>query len=145
MLFNSKDRKLFLRRHCCCSLNSFFMHFNTGPLAKGPVITAQEIRTPKSSNVSLSCSIDYDGFCPQTLFWKFWKVNNNWKPLPESGKKYNVERKDTNNKCQKKFILSIFDVTEFDEGAYSCHWLCDNKNLYKRAAINLTVADDLTG
>ena len=54
----------------------------------------------------------------------------------------NVELKDTNTKCQKEFILSIFDVTESDEGTYSCHFLCDYENAAK-AEIDLKVVDDI--
>ena len=115
------------------------MHFNTGPLAKGPVITAQEIRRPKSSNVSLSCWIDWDDYCPTALLWKF---NDKPEPLPESGNKYNAELKNTNTKYQREFVLSIFDVTQKDEGTYSCHWLCDYENTTK-AAIDLKVVDDM--
>ena len=97
-----------------------------------------EIRTPKSFNASLSCWIDYDDYCPGELLWKF---NDKAEPLPESGKKYNVELKDTNTKCQKEFILSIFDLTESDEGIYSCHWLCEYENTTK-AAIDLKILDD---
>ena len=94
---------------------------------------------PISSNVSLSCWIDWDDYCPTELLWKF---NDRPEPLPECGKKYNVELKDTNTKCHKEFILSIFDVTESDEGTYSCHWLCEYENPTK-AAIDLKVDDDL--
>ncbi|XP_020617260.1 uncharacterized protein LOC110055207 isoform X4 [Orbicella faveolata] len=106
---------------------------------KIPTVTSSEIAANISSNVTLSCRIDYDDYCPQELLWKF---NDKPEPLPESGKKYNVELKDTNTKCQKEFILSIFDVTESDNGTYSCHWLCDYENA-TRAAIDLKVVDDL--
>ena len=145
MLFNSKDIKLFLKSRCYdldswsrYSLKLFFTHFNAGPLAKGVANHSLEIGTPKSPNVSLSCWIDYDDCCPGKLRWEF-----NDKPLPEIGKKYKYILKDTNSKCLKKFILSIFDVTESDEGTYSCHWLCDYEKSAK-AAIDLKV-DDETG
>ena len=83
--------------------------------------------------------MDWDKYCPGELLWKF---NDKPEPLPESGKKYNVELKDTNTKCQKEFILSIFDVTESDEGTYSCHWLCEHENP-TGAAIDLIVVDEL--
>ena len=116
----------------------FFAHFNAGPLAKGIANHSLEIRAPKSSNISLSCWIDYDDICPGELLWKF-----NDKPdfLPECSKKYNVELKDTDTKCQKEFRLSIFDVTESDEGKYICLWLCEYENT-TRAAIDLKVVDD---
>ena len=115
-----------------------FYSFKTGPLAKGPTNHSSEISTRKSSNVSLSCWIDYDNYCPEQLLWKF---NDKPEPLSESGKKYKVELKDTDTKCQKEFILSIFDVTEGDEGTYSCYWLCEYENTTK-AAIDLKVVDD---
>ena len=116
-----------------------FTYFNTGPLARGVANHSLDIRTPKSSNVSLSCWINYDDICPGELQWKF---NDSLKLLPESGKKYKVELKDTNTKCQKEFILTFFGVTESDEGTYSCHWLCEYENP-TRAAIDLKVVDDV--
>ena len=113
----------------------FFTLFNTGPSAKGPTDNSSEIFAGKSSNVSLSCWIDYDDYCPDEFVWC---LNDNPKPLPESGEKYNVDLKDTHTKCQKEFILSIFDFTESDEGTYSCHWLCEDENILK-AAIDLKV------
>ena len=80
--------------------------------------------------------MDWDDHCPGELLWKF-----NDKPLPESGKNYNVELKDKNSKCQKEFILSIFNVTESDEGTYHCHWLCEHENP-TGAAIDLIVVDE---
>ena len=83
--------------------------------------------------------MDWDDYCPTELLWKF---NDKPDPLPKSGEKYNAELKDTNTKCQKEFILSIFDVTESDEGTYSCHWLCKHENP-TGAAIDLIVVDEL--
>ena len=125
----------FRSRHSLKTL--FFTHFNAGPLAKGVANHSLEIRAPKSSNVSLSCWIDYDDICPDTFVWK---LNDKPEPLPESGKKYKAKLKDTNTKCQKEFILSIFDVTESDEGTYSCHWFCEYETP-TRAAIDLKVVD----
>ena len=113
------------------------MLFNTGQLAKGTTIHSSKIRTHKSSNVSLSCWIDWDNYCPDELLWKF----NDTEEL-KGGKKYKEELKDTHTKCQKEFILSIFDVTESDEGNYSCHWRCEYEKT-TTAAINLTVLDEL--
>ena len=102
---------------------------------------SREIRTPKSSNVSMSCWVDFDDYCPGEVLWKF---NDKAEPLPENGTKYNAELKDTNTKCQKEFILSIFDVTESDEGTYSCRWLCEHESP-TGAAIDLIVDELQTG
>ena len=113
--------------------------FNTGIISrKIPTVTSSEIVANISSNVSLSCWIDcVKGYCPEKTLWKF---NDETEPLPESGKKYKVELhvKDTNNKCQKEYILSILNVTESDEGTYNCHWLCKDEKT-RTAAIDLKV------
>ena len=59
----------------------------------------------------------------------------------ERGEKYKIVQKKTLSKCKTEFILSIFNVTENDEGTYSCHWLCEYKNTTK-AAIDLKVYDN---
>ena len=53
-----------------------------------------------------------------------------------------MELKDTNTKCQKEYILSIFNVTERDEGTYRCYWLCADENTATKASIDLNVIDD---
>jgi len=115
--------------------------FNAGTIARKIRAVTSSIAANISSNVSLSCWIDFvQYYCPHELLWKF---NDKPEPLPESGKKYKVELKDTNSKCQKEFILSIFNVTESDKGTYSCHWLCDYKS-NTSAAIDLKVYDNLS-
>ena len=83
--------------------------------------------------------MDFGDYCPED---RFWHLNNNPQPLPERGQKFNVELKDTHSKCKKEFILSIFNVTESDEGTYSCHWLCEYENT-TTAAIDLKVFNPL--
>ena len=108
-------------------------------MAKGTNADSRVIPASTSSNVNLSCWIEFDWNCPEYLFWY---LNDNPTPLPESGDKYKVEVKDTYTECKKEFILSIFNVTENDEGKYSCQWECEYENTTK-AVIELKVVDDL--
>ena len=110
---------------------------NTGPRPQTPTMVSRKDLASNSSNVNLTCLIDYALACPQRLFWN---LNNNSEPLPESGEKYKIQVKDTQSKCKKEFILSVFNVTEHDEGTYSCHWRCENRDL--NAAIDLKVSDE---
>ncbi|XP_078376646.1 uncharacterized protein LOC144659980 isoform X2 [Oculina patagonica] len=105
------------------------------PSFKSPTISSPEVLARTFSNVSLTCWVDSDDLCPEHLFWRF---NDNPSHLPESGEKYKVEVMETHTKCKKEFILSIFNVTENDEGTYSCHWECEYENTTK-AAIDLKV------
>ena len=111
--------------------------FNTGPLPISPTINSSEIIATKFSTVNLTCWVDFDEICPQYLFWYF---NDQQAPL-ESSEKYKEELKDTNSKCKKEYILSIFNVTENDMGTYSCHWLCEYETTTK-AAIDLKVSSE---
>ena len=113
--------------------------FDTGFSRKNPIITLSEIVASIFSNVNLTCWYDFDdgAFCPEDLFWK---LNDNPEQLSNSGKKYKVELKNTHTKCKKEFTLSIFNVTESDEGTYSCHWRCDSDNeIPTKGAIDLKV------
>ena len=58
--------------------------------------------------------------CPTQLIW-----HNDTAPL-ESGTKYQIEQKKMRSKCKLQSILSIVNVTEGDEGNYSCNWNCDS-------------------
>ncbi|KAJ7386698.1 hypothetical protein OS493_006709 [Desmophyllum pertusum] len=102
------------------------------PISKRPTISDPEVLASTFSNASLTCWIDIDGYCPEYLFWYL-----NDKQL-ESGEKYAIVEKKTRTKCKNEFILSIFNVTESDEGTYSCHWLCEYEDTTK-AAIDLKV------
>jgi len=102
---------------------------------KSPTINSSEIVASESSNAYLTCWIAYDYHCPENLSWH---LNGNREPLPEKGPKFTVEEKDTHSKCVKEFILTVFNVTESDEGTYSCHWHCEYENTTK-AAIDLKV------
>lgn len=94
------------------------------------------------SNVNLSCWIDWDDYCPHNLSWH---LNNNPAALNESNKKYKVEVKPTRSLCKREFVLSIFNVTETDEGTYSCRWDCDSEDTLEAAiALNILVQPSLT-
>ena len=111
--------------------------FNTGPRPESPTVVFRNDPASKLSNVNLACLIDYDWTCQESLFWN---LNNNSEPLPRSGEKYKIQVKNTQSKCKKEFILSIFNVTEHDEGTYRCHWQCKDGDL--EAAIDLKVSDE---
>ena len=81
--------------------------FNTGPRPQTPTMVSRKDPASNSSKVNLACMYDYAWACPQRLLWN---LNNNSEPLPESGEKYKIQVKDTQSKCKKEFILSIFNA-----------------------------------
>ena len=117
------------------SLRIVLFLLNTGPKPKGPTISDPEISASVFSNVNLACSIDwhpdYDD-CPKDQLWYLSAA------LPRTGKKYNQYLEDTGSKCKKELVLSIFNVTENDEGTYSCYYFCEGRHTTK-AAIDLKV------
>ena len=118
--------------------NCFFL--NTGPIPEGSTISDTEISVFAFSNVNLTCFIDWNEpfakllACPADQSWYLSRED-----LPTTGEKYNQYFENTTSKCKKKLVLSIFNVTENDEGTYGCHFLCGGENTTKDE-INLKVS-----
>ena len=83
--------------------------------------------------MNLTCLIDWDPddfYCPEYQKWS----------LPGNGTKYMETLEDTGSKCKKELVLSIFNVTENDEGIYTCDFICTYRGT-TTAAIDLKVFD----
>ena len=98
------------------------MIFYSGPRPKGPTIDfTPEVLAETFSTVILTCLSDTAGGCPTQLIW-----HNSTAPV-ERSKKYQIEQMTMRSKCKLQSILSILNVTEDDEGNYSCYWDCNNR------------------
>lgn len=123
----------------CFNMIIEIIFFNTGPTPKGSTISDTEISVLTFSNVNLTCLIDWHPEyvvahnCPADQSWYLSRED-----LPTTGVKYHQYLEDTSSKCKKNLVLSIFNVTENDEGTYGCHFLCEGRNTTK-AAIDLKV------
>ncbi|XP_068737266.1 uncharacterized protein [Montipora capricornis] len=53
-----------------------------------------------------------------------WHFNKNPEPLKTNGKYVIVKFEDIKSECKEAFSLEILNVTEDDEGEYSCHQRC---------------------
>ena len=73
------------------------------------------------TNSTLKClvdsELDYEEECDLR-----WYLNN--KSLP-SVEKYKTDLKENHSRCKYAFILTILNVTDDDEGTYSCHMFCE--------------------
>ena len=77
------------------------------------------------NNVTLKCLVEIDPDNCAAYSMKFqWFFNNSSTPLT-SGEKYDTQKRTTNCRCKKDFILTIANVTDDDEGKYKCQWICD--------------------
>lgn len=141
-LLHTKNSLLFFNMYNRFELsfigNCFFFLLNTGPIPEGPTISDTEVSVRIFSNVNLTCLIDWNPdnpYCPEYQLWS----------LPRNGTKYNQSLEDTGSKCKKELVLSIFNVTENDEGTYRCDFFCKDRNTTK-ATIDLKVfAQPTTG
>ena len=105
----------------------FFIFSNIGFVPRAPQISSPIVLVTAFTNVSLRCLVAvrpsdcYDN----ELEWYF---NNSWTSL-KSGEKYEIQERKTKTKCKTDFIITIFNVTEVDEGKYKCTWFCKKDHL----------------
>ena len=104
---------------------------NTGPSDDSPESECGQCDVTAFTNSTLKCFVhsefDYENEC--YLRWYF-----NKKSLP-SVEKYKTELK-SHSKCKQAFILTILNVTDSDEGTYSCHMFCE-REVWKNASASI--------
>ena len=113
---NGNDFQIIFAHH-------IFLSSNTG-IIQAPQFTSPQVSVTAYLNVSLKClaTVRPSDCWDNSLQWYF----NNSSGKLESGEKYDIEKRKTNTRCKTDFILTIVNVTEADEGKYTCQWLCDN-------------------
>ena len=101
-------------------IRNFLLH--SGPQPKSlTIVSAPEVLARTFSTVNLTCLSDVHDKCPKQLTWR------NETALLKNDTKYQIEQKKTRSKCKLQSILYIFNVTEDEEGNYSCTWNCKNR------------------
>ena len=60
-----------------------------------------------------------------------WHFNNSRRSL-KSGEKYEIQERKSKTKRKRVSIITIFNISYADEGMYSCHWICDGSDFFKR-------------
>ena len=107
-----------------------FSIFSNIGFLKAPHISSPEVSVTANTNVSLKCLV---GVRPNDCYDNElqWYFSNSWTSL-KSGEKYEIQERKTKTKCKTDFIITIFNVTEADEGKYKCTWFCkkDNRTLF---------------
>ena len=108
----------------------FFIFSNVDFLPGAPQISPQIALVTAFTNVSLRCLV---AVRPSVCYGNElqWYFSNIWTSL-KSGEKYEIQERKTKTKCKTDFIITIFNVTEADEGKYKCTWFCekDNRTLF---------------
>ncbi|XP_068736789.1 uncharacterized protein [Montipora capricornis] len=87
--------------------------------ANGP----PQIEVNAFNDITLRCLVSKNAasFCQRGFTWHFSK---NPEPLKTDGKYVKVKFEEIKSVCKKAFSLEILNVTEDDEGEYSCHQRC---------------------
>ena len=90
---------------------------------RAPQISSPEVSVTANTNVSLKCLVGVrPSVCNDNeLQWHFSNSSTSLK----SGEKYEIQERKTKTKCETDFIITIFNVTEADEGKYKCTWFCE--------------------
>ena len=80
--------------------------FQTGPWPINPEVSSSEVTADASSNKSFKCMIDVDpDYCADVLELQ-WRFNDSSAPI-KSGKKYKIQERNTNSKCEKELPLLL--------------------------------------
>ena len=99
----------------------FFIFSNIGLFSESPQVSSPQVSVTAFTNVSLRCLVGVrPSACDNELHWYF----NNSATSLKSGEKYEIQERNTKTKCETDFIITIFNVTEADEGKYKCTWSC---------------------
>ena len=84
---------------------------------------SRETHATVFTNSTLKCLVDSELDYEEECYLK-WYLNNKSLPL-KSTEKYKTELKQDHSRCKYAFILTILNVTDNDEGTYSCHMFCE--------------------
>ena len=124
----------------------FFTFSNIGLWRGAPHISSPDVSVTANTKVSLRCLV---GVRPSDCWDNQlqWFFSNSTTSL-KSDKKYDIQERKTNTKCETDFIITILNVTYADEGKYKCTWLCERDDPFsssRSSTIQLKVFPSLTG
>ena len=133
----SETQQCFFKKHYLFII--FFIFSNIGLFPSAPQISSPQVSVTAFTNVSLRCLV---GVRPSDCWDNAlqWSFSNSATRL-QSGEKYEIQERETKTKCKTEFIITIFNVTEADDGKYKCTWFCeiDYPSLSKNSTIQLKV------